>query len=42
VTYAVVNAQDWHEHRKPITRALGADAIRLNRFDNAVVVGAAR
>jgi hypothetical protein len=41
VTYSVVDAQDWHERRKPIARSLEAEAIQLNRFDNAVVVGAA-
>jgi quercetin dioxygenase-like cupin family protein len=34
VSYSVVDAQDWDERRKPIARALGAEAIRLNRFDN--------
>jgi hypothetical protein len=41
VTYSVVDAQDWDERRKPIGRSLEADAIRLNRFDDAVGVGAA-
>ena len=34
MSYSVVDAQDWDERRKPIARALGAEAIRLNRFDN--------
>jgi quercetin dioxygenase-like cupin family protein len=34
VSYSVVDATDWDERRKPIARALGAEAIRLNRFDN--------
>jgi quercetin dioxygenase-like cupin family protein len=33
--YAVVDAADWDERRKPVASALGARAIRLNRFDNA-------
>jgi quercetin dioxygenase-like cupin family protein len=34
MSYSVVDATDWDERRKPIARALGAEAIRLNRFDN--------
>jgi quercetin dioxygenase-like cupin family protein len=34
VSYSVVDASDWDERRKPIARALGAEAIRLNRFDS--------
>jgi quercetin dioxygenase-like cupin family protein len=34
VSYSVVDASEWDERRKPITRALGAEAIRLNRFDS--------
>ena len=34
MSYSVVDAADWNERRKPIARALGAEAIRLNRFDN--------
>ena len=34
MTYAVVDASDWEERRKPVARALGAGAIRLNRFDS--------
>jgi quercetin dioxygenase-like cupin family protein len=34
VSYAVVDASDWDERRKPIARALGAEAIKLNRFDS--------
>ena len=34
MTYSVVDASDWEERRKPIARALGAQAIRLNRFDS--------
>jgi mannose-6-phosphate isomerase-like protein (cupin superfamily) len=32
--YAVCDASDWHERRKPVASTLGARAIRLNRFDN--------
>ena len=35
MAYSVVDATDWDERRKPIASALGAQAIRLNRFDNA-------
>jgi quercetin dioxygenase-like cupin family protein len=34
MSYSVVDASDWDERRKPIASALGAHAIRLNRFDN--------
>jgi quercetin dioxygenase-like cupin family protein len=34
MAYSVVDAADWEERRKPIASALGAQAIRLNRFDN--------
>jgi mannose-6-phosphate isomerase-like protein (cupin superfamily) len=34
MSYTVVDAADWDERRKPIASALGARAIRLNRFDN--------
>jgi quercetin dioxygenase-like cupin family protein len=34
MSYAVVDASDWDERRKPIARALGAEAIKLNRFDS--------
>jgi quercetin dioxygenase-like cupin family protein len=34
MAYSVVDASDWGERRKPIASALGAHAIRLNRFDN--------
>ena len=34
MTYSVVDASDWEERRKPIARTLGAQAIRLNRFDS--------
>ena len=34
MTYSVVDASDWQDRRKPIARALGAEAIKLNRFDN--------
>jgi quercetin dioxygenase-like cupin family protein len=34
LTYSVVDASDWEERRKPIARTLGAQAIRLNRFDS--------
>jgi quercetin dioxygenase-like cupin family protein len=32
--WAVVDASDFEERRKPIASALGSRAIRLNRFDN--------
>ena len=32
--YAVVDASDWDERRKPVASALGARAIKLNRFDS--------
>jgi quercetin dioxygenase-like cupin family protein len=32
--WAVVDAHDFEERRKPIAAALGARAIKLNRFDN--------
>ena len=34
MSYSVVDASDWEERRKPIARTLGAQAIRLNRFDS--------
>ena len=34
MTYSVVDASDWEERRKPVASALGAKAIRLNRFDS--------
>jgi mannose-6-phosphate isomerase-like protein (cupin superfamily) len=34
MTYSVVDASDWEERRKPVASALGARAIKLNRFDN--------
>jgi quercetin dioxygenase-like cupin family protein len=34
LTYSVVDASDWEERRKPVASALGAKAIRLNRFDS--------
>jgi quercetin dioxygenase-like cupin family protein len=34
MAYSVVDAADWAERRKPIAAALGARAIRLNRFDS--------
>jgi mannose-6-phosphate isomerase-like protein (cupin superfamily) len=34
MAYSVVDASDWDERRKPVASALGARAIRLNRFDN--------
>jgi mannose-6-phosphate isomerase-like protein (cupin superfamily) len=34
MSYAVADAADWDERRKPIASALGARAVRLNRFDN--------
>jgi quercetin dioxygenase-like cupin family protein len=34
VSYSTVDAADWKERRKPVARALGARAIKLNRFDN--------
>ena len=34
MSYSVVDAADWDARRKPIAGALGAEAIRLNRFDN--------
>ena len=34
MSYSVVDAKDSEDRRKPIARFLGAEAIRLNRFDN--------
>lgn len=34
MAYAVVDASEWEERRKPIAAALGARAIKLNRFDS--------
>jgi quercetin dioxygenase-like cupin family protein len=35
VTYAMLDVETFSERRKPVARALGARAIRLNQFDNA-------
>jgi quercetin dioxygenase-like cupin family protein len=35
MAYSVVDASDWPERRKPIASALGARALRLNRFDSS-------
>jgi quercetin dioxygenase-like cupin family protein len=34
VTYSFIDVEDFVERRKPVARALGARAIRLNQFDN--------
>jgi quercetin dioxygenase-like cupin family protein len=34
VTYAILDVESFTERRKPVARALGARAIRLNQFDN--------
>jgi quercetin dioxygenase-like cupin family protein len=35
MAYSVVDASDWPDRRKRVASALGARAIRLNRFDSA-------